>query len=256
MLSRILLSPPSNMTNMKKIYLSILILLLCLFLAQCSRKSSSGGSGKASTFKRITQVPQGEIVIDGRVEDWNDIEPLTSDVGSKERGKSPPKIDLKSVKVTCDNDNLYLLLEAIPVGSGIVSICVDSDGNESTGVDSLLIGKKMKMVKFQAGWDYIIKLTYSFHAGPTIKTRPMLISQVEKFEKIKYGYRSKLVFEHKNNIHHPSYVGVEGRFQELRVPLQTLNIRPPADIAFLFMEGGETMAKYDKHCQFIKVTIK
>lgn len=234
---------------MKKIYLSILILFLCFFVTQCSRKSPSGERGKASTFKRITRVHQGKIVIDGRVEDWNDIDPLTLDVGSKERGGSPPKIDLKSVKVTCDNDNLYFLLEATPVGGGIVNIYVDSDGNKSTGVDSLLIGRKMETVKFQAGWDYIIKLTYSFHAGSTKKVRPMLISQVEKFEKVKYGYQSKLVFEHKNNIHHSSYVGVKGRFQELRIPLQIFNIKLPTDIAFLFME-------YDKHCQLIKVTIK
>lgn len=252
---RIPASPPSKMNNMKKIYYSILILFLCFFLVRCS-KSSSSERGRPLTHKRIDKVAKGRIVIDGRAGDWSDIEPLTSEVGSTERGESPPKIDLKSIKAAYDDDNLYLLLEAADVGGGMAEICMDSDGNESTGVDLHLEDRKKEKVELQGGWDYVIKLTYSFQVTSTGQSRPMLISQVEKFKKVKYGYQTALAFEHKNSIDHPSYVGVKGRFQELRIPLQALNVQPPTDAAFLFMEGWTMDVEYDRHCQLIRIAIR
>lgn len=232
---------------MQKLYFFIPVLFFCLVLIQC---------GTAFSSQATIKIPQSKIFIDGKTGDWDDIEPLTLDVGSSDRGDSAPDIDLKSIKVSYGDDNLYLLLEAEPVG-GEAIIYVDSDGDKSTGTDSLLLGKKLKSVKFQSGWDFIIKLNYSFQTGTAIKSQAMLIYQVEEFEKAQYGHKSRLVFGHKDSIQHPSYVAVEGRFQELKIPLEVLNIKAPTDITFLFMEGwGGMSTELDKHCQVIKARIE
>ena len=228
---------------MKKTYLSVVMIFLYVLLMKCDAHPFR----RSEKIHKIHRVSPGKIVIDGKFEDWKSIKDLTTDVGSKERGKFPPRIDLKSVKCTYDGDNFYLLLEAKPV-HGAVIIYVDSDGSKSTGVDSLVIGQKMQVVKFQQGWDYVIKLTYA----PSYLT-----SQVEKIEKVKYGYKTKLVGKVRNSVNDPSYVGVGKRFQEVKVPLQILKIKPPTEIALLFMEGtGGMFTKYDKHCQLIKVKIE
>lgn len=240
---------------MKRICYSAFILFLCFLLARCGQ-SFSGSSEGPQPRKSITKVSPGTIIVDGRPNEWSDIEPLTSEVGSPQRGDSPPDIDLNSIKVTYDGVNLYFLLEAEHVGSGTAEVIVDPDGDESTGVEEHLKNGKGKSVKVEGGWEYVIKLTYSYESTSAGRTRPMLISQVEKFKKIKYGYRSELVFEHKDSIQHPSYVGIKGRFQELKIPLQVLAIKPPTDIAFLFVEGWTGRAEYKRHCRLVKATIR
>ena len=169
--------------NAPKIYLFILAVFLSLSITQCSGNRPSGRSEGAlgSGSMKIKKVATGKIITDGRIEDWSDIEILTQDVGSGERGEHPPQIDLKLIKVTHDGGNLYFLLEAQPVAGGISGIYVDSDGNGATGLNSLMIGNKM--VEFQSGWDYIIKITYSSCMDIAGKVHPMLICQVEKLKK-------------------------------------------------------------------------
>ncbi|MFC1594770.1 hypothetical protein ACFL38_05530 [Candidatus Omnitrophota bacterium] len=230
---------------MKKIYFCILIVFFGLALARCS-------NGVSSTTA-LSSVAAGSISIDGRADDWDEIAALTSEVGLLERGNAAPRIDLKSIKAVSDGDNLYLLLEAKPVSGGVAHIYIDSDANAATGVDGILMGRKMDVVKLNVGWDYIVKLTYSSYGGGI----PLLISQVERFEKVAHGHKSELVFEHKDNKDNPSYVGATGSFQELRIPLEVLAVKPPTDLVFLFMEGkGGMSTEYDTNCQLIKAKIE
>ena len=231
---------------MKKIPAIVIIIFICLFMARCSSSASLSGGSKQS----IAKVSDGQIIIDGEASDWQDIAPLISNVGSFDRGDRAPDIDIKSVKAAYDEDNLYILLEAMHVGAGIACIEVDSDGDSSTGV---ALSLKELDANFSKGWDYIIKLTYSFSAD----REPMLISQIEKYKKIKHGYKSELVFDHRDNIEDPSYVGATSRYQELSIPLYVLGIVPPQDIGLMFVEGtGMMFTNYNQHCRAIKAKLE
>ena len=240
--------------RMDHVYVFVLFLCLSVMQGGCSSPSSNEAGNASHRPREIGKSP-GRITIDGKSGDWSEIRLVTQDVGSKERENASPRIDLKTVKLTHDGESLYFLLEAQPVSSGTVSIYVDSDGNKSTGVTSVLIGSKTKMPQL-CGWDYIIKLTYSSYAVAG-KTQPLLIYQVEKLEKTKYGHKSVLVGTHLNSRENHSYAGIEGKFQEIRIPFKTLGINLPTGIAFLFVEGsGGMFTEYDKHCRLVKVTLK
>lgn len=229
---------------LKKFCVFVLGLFIFFSLTSCGGDRSSGKGGKSSPTKKIIAAAPRRIVTDGKSADWSGIEVLTPDVGSAERGEHPPEINLKSVKVTHDGNNIFFLLQAQHVGSGVVNIFVDSDGNKATGITRSLIGDKMKTVGFEPGWDYIIKLTYSSSFDRTGKGEPYLISQVEKFKKAKYGYSTTLVDKHRNNKDDPVYVGVTKEFQELRIPFDVLEIKPPTAVNLLFVEGHEECDEY------------
>ncbi len=237
---------------MKKTCSFLLVLSLAVFLTQCGPRPPAKKGKKTTKAKVIAVVADGKIVVDGDAGDWEEIGFLVKRIGLEERGKFPPRIDLKSAKAARDSGSLYLLLEAEPVSAGIAHIYIDSDGSKTTGVYDIMLGKKGEFPKLPQGWDYIIKLTYSSYTDGG-RVLPMLTSQVEKFLRVEYGYMSKLVFGHKNNKDNPAYVGARGVRQELRIPLKALNIKPPTDIAFLFVEGtGNVFTEYSKHCKFVK----
>ncbi|MHA1507022.1 MAG: hypothetical protein ACTSR0_07625 [Candidatus Asgardarchaeia archaeon] len=230
---------------MKK-YIYFIPLFLIVLVLGCSK----GESPRREARKKIVKVTEGSITTDGNPRDWKEIEALTLEVGSKERGTNPPKYDLKEVKVAWDEKNLYLLLEAIAGKEGsdtpLALIYLDSDGNKSTGINQLLLGRKMKIVEFPAGWDYIVKLT------------PSVIYQVEKFEKVKYGYKSRLVGKHRSSYQDPSFVGVAGDIIEIKIPLEIMNIDSPTRITFLFIEGGGggfADFSLSKHTELIKAVL-
>lgn len=210
---------------MKK-YVYFVLLLLVVFVLGCSKGESPWGKA----LKKIVKVTEGSITTDGNPGEWEEIKALTLEVGSKDRGTRPPKYDLREVKAAWDEKNLYLLLEAVAgekgPGAPLALIYLDSDGNKSTGVSQLLLGRKMETVEFPAGWDYIVKLT------------PSVTCQVEKFEKIPYGHKSELVGKHRSSYSDPSFVGVAGDIIEIRIPLEIMNIDSPTRITFLFIEGS------------------
>ena len=230
---------------MKK-YVCFVLLLLGVFVLGCSRSESLRGKA----LKKIVKVTEGSITTDGNPGEWEEIEALTLEVGSKERGTRPPKYDLREVKAAWDEENLYLLLEAVAgkEGSGapLALIYLDTDRNKSTGINQLLLGRKMETVQFPAGWDYIVKLT------------PLVTCQVEKFEKIPYGHKSELVGKHRSSYSDPSFVGVAGDIIELRIPLEIMNIESPTKITFLFIEGsGRGFADFSlsQHTELIKAIL-
>ena len=232
---------------MKK-YIYFIPLFLIVLVLGCSKGESP--RGKASSLNKIVKVTEGSITTDGNPREWEEIEALTLEVGSEERGNRPPKWDLREVKATWDEENLYLLLEAIAgeegPGAPLALIYLDSDGNKSTGVNQLILGRKMETVKFPAGWDYIVKLT------------PLVIYQVEKLEKVKYGHKSKLVGEHRSSYQDPSFVGVAGDIIELRIPLEIMDMETPTNITFLFIEGsggGFTDFSLSQHTELIKAIL-
>ena len=107
-------------------------------------------------------------------------------------------------------------------------------------------------MKYDAGWDYVVKLTYS----TTSRGGTYLISQVEKIKVVKYGYKSELVFEHKNSGDDPSWVGSSQNYQEIRIPLRVLGIQGPTKLAFLFIEGGRSVFTKVENCEFIKAALE
>lgn len=229
-----------------KRYLYFILLFLLVFAVSCSK----GESPRGKALKKIMKVTEGSITTDGNPGEWEEIEALTLEVGSKDRGTRPPKYDLREVRAAWDEENLYLLLEAVVgeegLGAPLALIYLDSDGNKSTGINQLLLGRKMKPVKFPAGWDYVVKLT------------PSVTCQVEKLEKIPYGHKSELVGEHRSSYNDPSFVGVERDIIELRIPLGIMNIEPPTRITFLFIEGrggGFTDFSLSQHTESIKAVL-
>ncbi|MCK4648754.1 hypothetical protein KAT51_04435 [bacterium] len=230
---------------MKK-YLCFILLFLLVLVLGCSRSEFPGGKA----LKKIVKVTEGSITTDGNPGEWEEIEALTLEVGSQDRGTRPPKYDLREVKAAWDEENLYLLLEAVVgeegLGAPLALIYLDSDGNKSTGINQLLLGRKMKPVEFPAGWDYIIKLT------------PSVTYQVEKFEKIPYGHKSELVGRRRTSYQDPSFVGVERDIIELRIPLEIMNIESLTRITFLFIEGsggGFTDFSLPQHAELIKAVL-
>jgi len=229
-----------------KRYVYFVIFLLVVFALGCSK----GESPRGKALKEIIKVSEDSITTDGNTREWEEIEALTSEVGSKERGTRSPRWDLREVKATWDEGNLYFLLEAVAGEEGpsapLALLYLDSDGDKSTGVNQLLLGPKMETVKFPAGWDYVVKLT------------PLVIYQVERLEKVQYGHKSKLVGKHRSNYQDPSFVGVEGDIIEIRIPLEILNIEFPTKITFLFIEGdggGFTDFSLSKHAELIKAVL-
>ena len=217
--------------------------VLFLVISGCGQNTSTDKTNRKSVS--VAGVPPGTIVIDGRANDWENVSAITPQVGLTDRGEMPPKIDLHSVKVTHDNKYIYFLLQAQPSGGGVVEIYVDADGEKATGTSIPVVEK----VVLDAGWDFVIKLTYA--AGPVLTT------QVEKFIVLPNGYKSELAFEHKNSWEDRSYTATSRQFQEFRIPLNAMNMTPPTDVAFLFTEGwGGMRTKFDKHCQFIKATLE
>jgi len=121
----------------------IYMIILCFTLLGCGGNASSAGGGS----KVIAGVSQDTITVDGMADDWKDINPLTQEVGGAERDAFSPKIDIHSVKVTWDQNYLYVLLEADHVVSETASIYIDTDGKASTGATIPLVEDK----KFDAG---------------------------------------------------------------------------------------------------------
>ena len=97
---------------------AVIAIFAFLFLLSCGGESETGSVA-------IKGVEKGSITIDGKANEWNDINPLTQEVGQPGQGESLPKIDIHSVKVTWDQDYLYILLEAAHVINSNISFYID-----------------------------------------------------------------------------------------------------------------------------------
>ncbi len=99
------------------------------------------------------------ILLDGNIEDWEQVIPLDFSPGETVDPDSlPEEIDLTEIKVTEDAENLYFLIKTVGAPSfgqniDLLSILIDSDIDKSTGY----AGPYVPVFPWEIGADHMIQ---------------------------------------------------------------------------------------------------
>ncbi|MDP8233832.1 MAG: hypothetical protein P9M06_03395, partial [Candidatus Saelkia tenebricola] len=206
----------------------------------------------------IEIFPVEAISVDGDVQDWVKSK-ITAVKGLKWYDQFSKPVDkeslrIKSVLITYDYDNLYILFYINPgveeyfkimKRSGAIGyVFIDSDNSDTTGA-------RRNMKDEYAGYDFRIYLSTGFSGtvgtGFTRSSAEYNIERVKGFilEKTQYGDEYVCEYEdvyqgNKISDGDSEYISFEGKFLELSFPFELLDIKIPGQVGLVIQDISST----------------
>jgi hypothetical protein len=203
----------------------------------------------------VAQVAAGAIVIDGTSDDWAALKMRRWNVLPPRPVKGEPRgmgerfalrqwahtaetAEVHFLALAHDEENLYVILQ-MPVGikekyekthatGALGYLCLDLDGDASTGQQETLYGKT-------AGFDCKLWLPTGFYGALGEPAKPMAAYEVTCFENGKF---EEVPGAEKETHEAPDFIAFAGNFIEMRIPYDVLTPRPGATLKLAFDHMG------------------
>ncbi len=188
---------------------------------------SSSGSGTAAQRSSGGSIPVADITLDGRADDWSNVSPARCKIDKSIRAT----YDVRQIKVARGEDNLYLLFE-LGLGVGEKFENERKTGKVFTGALGYL-DFATETGKYRLWIPTGFSQTIDTKAA---KTESVTISISYDLSRADPGSNEYEETASRSYPEDSGYIAFQGKYLELKIPLNELNITPDSRILGMQMD--------------------